>query len=182
MHLAVRAGLGALHANASHLAVFAENLGGCGIEVDVVLAGRPGLPSKSTSPSSSMSSAMSRITNSSSTIWRVSLSLPGLLDGVVVEFEVVFVNDELHAGQFLHFAQLLHRELRLRDAAANEQVEFLRLVVLDALVHVVGNVGFRTQIVGVAGMSSRATSIATLPPPITATRSASSGHSRTPVG
>ena len=78
------------------------------------------------------------------------LVFAGLLDGVVVEFEVVFVNDELHAGQFLHFAQLLHRELRLRDAAANEQVEFLRLVVLDALVHVVGNVGFRTQIVGVA--------------------------------
>ena len=73
-----------------------------------------------------------------------------LLDRVVVEFEVIFVNDELHAGQFLHFAQFLHRELRLRHTAADEQVQDLRLVARNAFIHVVGNVCAGLEVVGVA--------------------------------
>ena len=64
--------------------------------------------------------------------------------------EVVLVDDQLHAGQLLHLAQLLHRELGLGHATADEQVQHARLVGLDTLIHVVGDVGAGLEIVGVA--------------------------------
>ena len=78
------------------------------------------------------------------------LVLAGLLDGVVIQIEVVLVDDQLHARQLFHLTQLLHGELGLCHATADEQVQHLGLVALDAFVHVVRNVGTFLQIVGVA--------------------------------
>ena len=109
------------------------------------------------------------------------LVLAGHLDGLVVQIEVVLVDDELHAGQLLHLAQFLHAELGLGHATADEQVEHLGLVLADAS-YTLSGMSVLTLRSSALRMSSRATSMATLPPPITATFSAVSGHSRAPVG
>jgi len=148
-HLAVRGGLGLLDADADDLAVHAQHFDRSGIEVDVVLAIRRVAFEIGVAV---VFHVLGHLADGEQLLDHLTgqLVLAGLLDSVVVQIEVVFVDDQLHARQLLHFAQLLHGELGLGHATADEQVQGLRLVGLDALVHVVRNVGFGLEIVGVA--------------------------------
>ena len=149
VHLAVGTGFGALHANGLDLAVLAEDLGGGGVEVHVVLAvGRVAFEVDV----AVVFHVFGHLADGEQLLDHLAgeLVLAGHLDGLVVQIEVVLVDDELHAGQLLHLAQFLHAELGLGHATADEQVEHLGLVLADALVHVVRNVGLGLEVVGVA--------------------------------
>ena len=149
VHLAVGTGFGALHADGLDLAVLAEDLGGGGVEVHVVLAvGRVAFEVDV----AVIFHVFGHLADGEQLLDHLAgeLVLAGHLDGLVVQIEVVLVDDELHAGQLLHLAQFLHAELGLGHATADEQVEHLGLVLADALVHVVRNVGLGLEVVGVA--------------------------------
>ena len=149
VHLAVGTGFGALHADGLDLAVLAENLGGGGVEVHVVLSvGRVAFEVDV----AVIFHVFGHLADGEQLLDHLAgeLVLAGHLDGLVVQIEVVLVDDELHAGQLLHLAQFLHAELGLGHATADEQVEHLGLVLADALVHVVRNVGLDLEVVGVA--------------------------------
>ena len=149
VHPAVGAGFGALHADRRNLAVLAQHLGRRGVEMDVVLAvGRVALEVDV----AVVFHVLGHLADGEQLLHHLAgeLVLAGLLDRIVIELEVVLVDDQLHAGQLLHLAQLLHRELGLGHATADEQVQHARLVGLDALIHIVGNVGAGLEIVGVA--------------------------------
>ena len=149
VHLAVGTGFGALHADGLDLAVLAEDLGGGGVEVHVVLAvGRVAFEVDV----AVIFHVFGHLADGEQLLDHLAgeLVLAGHLDGLVVQIEVVLVDDELHAGQLLHLAQFLHAELGLGHATADEQVEHLGLVLADALVHVVRNVGLDLEVVGVA--------------------------------
>ena len=149
VHLAVGTGFGALHADGLDLAVLAENLGGGGVEVHVVLSvGRVAFEVDV----AVVFHVFGHLADGEQLLDHLAgeLVLAGHLDGLVVQIEVVLVDDELHAGQLLHLAQFLHAELGLGHATADEQVEHLGLVLADALVHVVRNVGLDLEVVGVA--------------------------------
>ena len=148
-HLAIGAGLGLLHADANDLAVLAQHFDRRGIEVDVVLAVRRIAFEIGVSV---VFHVFGHLTNGKQLLDHLTgqLVLAGLLDGVVVQIEIVLVDDQLHTRQLLHLTQLLHGELGLGHATADEQVQGLGLVGLDTLVHVVRNVGFGFEIVGVA--------------------------------
>ena len=69
------------------------------------------------------------------------LVISGDLQRLVRQVKVVFVHDQLHTRQFLELAQFLHRELGMSHVTAHEQVEFTAGVGLDAVIHIVGDVG-----------------------------------------
>ena len=147
-HPAIGAGLGTFHADGLDLAVLAENLGGGGVEVHVIPAvGRIAFEVDV----AIVLHVFGHLADGEQFLDHLTgeLVLAGHLDGLVVQVKVVFVDDELHAGQLLHLAQFLHAELGLSHATADEQVEHLGLVLADALVHVVRNVGLGLEVVGV---------------------------------
>ena len=148
-HLAVGPGFGALHADGLDLAVLAEDFRGCGVEVHVVLAvGRIAFEVDV----AVIFHVLGHLADGEQLLDHLAgeLVLAGHLDGLVVQIEVVLIDDELHAGQLLHLAQLLHAELGLGHTAADEQVEDFRLVVVDALVDIVRDIGLGLEVVGVA--------------------------------
>ena len=149
VHLAVGAGLGLLHADARDLAVLAEDLGGSGVEVHVILAicGVALVIDVAV-----VFHVFGHLADGEQLLDHLArqLVLAGLFDRVVIQLEVVLVDDELHAGQLLHLTQFLHAELGLGDATADEQMQHLGLVALDAFVDVVGDVGLGLEVVGVA--------------------------------
>ena len=127
VHLAVGAGLGLLHADARDLAVLAEDLGGSGVEVHVILAicGVALVIDVAV-----VFHVFGHLADGEQLLDHLArqLVLAGLFDRVVIQLEVVLVDDELHAGQLLHLTQFLHAELGLGDATADEQMQHLGLV------------------------------------------------------
>ncbi|KFJ04438.1 hypothetical protein BITS_1303 [Bifidobacterium tsurumiense] len=154
VHGSIRIGMRALNTKSGHFAVFAEDFHRGGIEMNVVSAvGRVAFKVNIAvifhifGHFADDKELFNHLTGE--------LILAGLFDGLLIKLEILFVDDELHARELLHLTQFLHRELGLRHATTDEQMQFLGLILADSFVHVVWNIGTLFQIVGIAHKLTR---------------------------